>query len=718
MINLIDKRLKIVCIILLFFTVGFLQTVNAISDESLIDKNNASEIVDISKDGSEYWALIVAVGVYADNPEENRPLMFEEADDFKELLVESPWWSEDHIKMLKGEESTIIGILQGLRWLDRMEDSDDISVVYITTHGFPLDFDIPPFDEEDGCDEGIIPYWGFAYENMVIWDDILNVFLNRLESEGVCLIVDTCYAGGFNDPPDWGISRLSANPFYQLQVDRSINNWIEGFGEEVRSQGRVVLMASCEDEVSYSGGFAPYLIDGFRGFGDTNMDGIVTAEEAFYYAEPRPYRQNPTIFDGYDGELPIILINDSIINKNIIYSDDLNSIDDDPITSSIGRIDENSIVEGYIFDGQTSVPIDNAYVSIRGRIDHWEYYENETNTDSYGYYKMNIPSGRFRVSAYANGYLNTESNQFELNDYESICINLSLNPRPEETAMIYGCISDEQTSDPIEGAVVDLVWYINEDQYYRNDTVTDEFGFYTMNVAPGFFNLDFDADDYFREYLDDIYIEDEEEMEINVVLYPRPKENCLVTGYILDKDTNEPIVNARFEIYWEDIELYHSYENETFTNEDGFYEINVAAGEVYHDVRCEGYDYYNPYRLDVLENKTLIFDVELERNIFEVVIEKPLNAFYFRNERVMPFPKARIFGAINITVGIYESYFWGGDAQYVEIYIDDELVATLDQQPYNYLWDKLSIGKHTIKAIAYDYQGNSASAQREVYKIF
>ena len=54
-------------------------------------------------------------------------------------------------------------------------------------------------------------------------------------------------------------------------------------------------MASCEDEVSYSGGFAPYLIDGLRGFGDTNMDGIVTAEEAFYYAEPRPDHQDPTM---------------------------------------------------------------------------------------------------------------------------------------------------------------------------------------------------------------------------------------------------------------------------------------------------------------------------------------------------------------------------------------------------------------------------------------
>jgi len=87
--------------------------------------------------------------------------------------------------------ATIFNIIQGLRWLDKMEDSDDISMVFITTHGFPLDIDIPPLDEEDGADEGLISYWGFAFPNLFIWDDQLNFLLNRLESQGVCLI------GGF-----------------------------------------------------------------------------------------------------------------------------------------------------------------------------------------------------------------------------------------------------------------------------------------------------------------------------------------------------------------------------------------------------------------------------------------------------------------------------------------------------------------------------------------
>ncbi|MCK5030078.1 MAG: carboxypeptidase regulatory-like domain-containing protein, partial [Thermoplasmatales archaeon] len=553
--------------------------------------------------------------------------------------------------------------------------------------------------------------------NLFIWDDELNVLLNRLESQGVCLIVDSCYAGGFNDPPEWNFGIQSFNPFYQRKTDQAIQHWIEGFGEEVRAQGRVVLMASCEDEVSYSGGFAPYLIDGLRGFGDTNMDGIVTAEEAFYYAEPRPDHQDPTMYDGYEGELPLIQLSDYSVISNNKESQNINSGLGNQIVPC-ERADETAVVHGYITDDEISDPIENAYVSIRGHTDGWDSYNNETTTDIYGYYHMNVPSGRFRVSAYADGYLSTESGQFNINDYETRWVNLSLGPRPEETAMIYGYITDDQTSDPIEGATIDLLWYEGQNQYYQNETNSDATGYYSMNIAPGYFELDFEAVGYFRESMHELYIEDEEMMELNVVLYPSPEENAMVSGYITDKETGDPIETARVELYWYDIELDHSYENETYTDSEGFYEINIAAGEVYHDIREEGYDYYNPYRLDVVDYEILWMDVELERTIFDVVIKKPLNAIYNNGERFIPFPKAWVFGPINISIGIDEGYYGQGDAEYVEILIDGELAASLHEQPYEYLWDTFSVGKHTITAIAYDDQGYSASAEREVFKLF
>jgi len=199
--NLINKS-KIIIIIFTLIGICFLPSTIGLSNPEELESVENQDILTNENEGTEYWALLVAVGVYADNPDQNRPLMLEEVDDLYEVLLQSDVWSEDHIKVIKGEDATGFNIISGLRWLDRMEDEDDFSLVFITTHGSPIGLDIPPFDEEDGTDEMLVTYWGFTYLYSFIWDDELNFLLNSLESQGVCLIVDSCYAGGFNDPPN------------------------------------------------------------------------------------------------------------------------------------------------------------------------------------------------------------------------------------------------------------------------------------------------------------------------------------------------------------------------------------------------------------------------------------------------------------------------------------------------------------------------------------
>ena len=103
MIKLMIKNWKIISIIFLLLSASCLPAVNALS-ENILNTKTVNESINPKADGLEYWGLLIAVGVYADNPEEDRPLMLEEVDDFYDLLVESSWWSEDHIKVIKGEE--------------------------------------------------------------------------------------------------------------------------------------------------------------------------------------------------------------------------------------------------------------------------------------------------------------------------------------------------------------------------------------------------------------------------------------------------------------------------------------------------------------------------------------------------------------------------------------------------------------------------------------
>lgn len=495
-------------------------------------------------------------------------------------------------------------------------------------------------------------------------------------------------------------------------------DWIQGFGEDVRAQGRVVLMASCEDEVSYSGAFAPYLIDGFRGYGDTNHDGIITAEEAFYYAEPRTSRQNPTIFDGYDGELPIISF--PATTDDTRSSDDLHKDAEKIKDGTLVQLmysPENARVCGYVQDADTAVPIDDATVFVWGRDNQWENYENETTTDITGYFSVNIPEGRFRVNVQEYGYLSDQYGPFEINENETQWVNFSLDPRPDETSVLCGFVTDDETDDPIADVTISLLWENDAHQYYLNDTTSDHMGYYTFHVAMGTVELDFEADGYFHRDIENIIINDNETIWRNMTLLPRPLETATICGYITDENTGIPLADARVDIWWINFSSGFEYDNEENTDETGYYSINIAAGEIYIDVRKQGYDYYSPYRHDAIEDTTVWTNISLPRETLDLILAKPLNALYLNNQRILPFPTARIIGPIDIEAFTGGHWPGSGSVDSVEFYIDDVIQATIHTEPFNWTWSTISFGKHMIKIIAHDTNGNIATEEREVRKI-
>jgi hypothetical protein len=258
-----------------------------------------------TNDGTEYWGLIFAVGEYYNNPNQNRPTMLEAADDLYEVLIDSPHWQPDHIRIVKGAQATGQTLISQLIWLNQMDDSDDMCLIYLTTHGSPLrnsqgfPVDLPPKDENDGADEILVMYHGFDRWYSFIWDDLLNFLISLLNSKGVCLIVDSCFSGGFNDYPAFG--RTNTIPTY------TASDFVTGMAEELATQNRVVLMSSEEHTVSYGSDFSNFLIQGFWGWADLfgNQNGETSAEEAFYYAQfwvDLLGNQHPTILDLYSGE--------------------------------------------------------------------------------------------------------------------------------------------------------------------------------------------------------------------------------------------------------------------------------------------------------------------------------------------------------------------------------------------------------------------------------
>jgi hypothetical protein len=102
-----------------------------------------------------------------------------------------------------------------------------------------------------------------------------------------------------------------------------------------------------------------------------------------------------------------------------------------------------------------------------------------------------------------------------------------------------------------------------------------------------------------------------------------------------------------------------------------------------------------------------------------VTITKPLeNTLYFHNQKLINIPITTIiYGPINITANATSGI---GIAR-VEFYVDGSLKTTDTAAPYTYLWNPLisfngTSLKHTIKTVAYDTQGDSASAELNVTK--
>ena len=122
------------------------------------------------------------------------------------------------------------------------------------------------------------------------------------------------------------------------------------------------------------------------------------------------------------------------------------------------------------------------------------YYWNYTQTDSSGYFSINIAEGIVSFSTHSDDYYYFINPYFgwvgpleiKTNEFETTWTNLSLMSRPPESSIIKGKVINRLTEEPIENIIVFFYWYKHP---YFNDfdwAITDSSGNYLLNVPPGF----------------------------------------------------------------------------------------------------------------------------------------------------------------------------------------------------------------------------------------
>jgi len=97
-----------------------------------------------------------------------------------------------------------------------------------------------------------------------------------------------------------------------------------------------------------------------------------------------------------------------------------------------------------------------------------------------------------------------------------------------------------------------------------------------------------------------------------------------------------------------------------------------------------------------------------------IKIIRPGNYIYLFDRELIPSQTSIIIGKITLKVGVSSTI----GIEKVEFYIDNNLKFSDATRPYEWMWNELSIGKHSIKVIAYDIKGQKATDEINVFKVF
>jgi tetratricopeptide (TPR) repeat protein len=224
------------------------------------------------------WALVIGISSYKDS-QINLKYAADDANAFSESLIKLGRVDKSHIKSLIDKSATyenIRRIIEG--WLSLNTGKDDFIIIYFSGHGtYDIDDD---GDEDDGLDEFLVPYDYDSNDiSTAIRDDDFAFWINKLKSNKILLIIDSCFSGG--------VAKGKGLVNNKIKGQKSSDNVGDDLLKDFPKKGVALLSACKSDQVSYEapefkhGLFTYFLLLSFDGSSDIDRDRIITMEESF-----------------------------------------------------------------------------------------------------------------------------------------------------------------------------------------------------------------------------------------------------------------------------------------------------------------------------------------------------------------------------------------------------------------------------------------------------
>jgi hypothetical protein len=245
------------------------------------------------------WAVVIGVGEY--DSEEIPDLDFapNDARAVRDFLLSDAAGPFDEVLYLENERATGAAMREALFVFLQQADWDDLVVIYYAGHGAPDPgrpdnlYLLPADTELDRLAATGFPMW-----------DVKTALRRQIAAERVLVIADACHSAGTADGETVG--------------GGDSNEISGGFQQLFTPSRRLMLTAADTNEFSLEderwgghGVFTHFLLDGLRGAGDLDGNGIVTVTELFDHVSANVRgatsgRQNPQI-SGL-GDIPLALV--------------------------------------------------------------------------------------------------------------------------------------------------------------------------------------------------------------------------------------------------------------------------------------------------------------------------------------------------------------------------------------------------------------------------
>jgi len=255
---------------------------------------------------------------------------------------------------------------------------------------------------------------------------------------------------------------------------------------------------------------------------------------------------------------------------------------------------------GKITDKESGDPMEDVKVTLRNKDDGKDYI-NYTESD--GSFSLTVEAGDYDITIRYTDYEQIEDEvTIEKDDEIERDYEMEKEVREGE---VWGTVKDDAANKGIED--VTLTFTGKESRNGESyDTSTDEYGDYDIDLPEGDYYVTVEHDDY-KTIESEVTVVGDGSVERNYRMDPKDGK---IHGEVTDKETDDPIKDAV--VTAEEKEgRGDPYTNDTTTDRDGEYEMNLPPGEYQITVEHDDYiTFWDNITVEKEDDKRLDYELE------------------------------------------------------------------------------------------------------------